>query len=183
MKGRRERPFSCRMNLQRWLRQHQAHGCCPRFCRATVLNGIELPTRCLLPFLPKSDADWMPGWKQRHRVSFGTRFWLRGTTASDVVLYLGRAERTPMVLSRIRKPQKSGENHRQNLGTHYVACLAVLLDQRFGGGHNASCGDGTPTRMACEKFGETPSSCALAAMCAADRSCDKGTEMSSAPRS
>lgn len=75
--------------------------------RVQVLNGIELPTRCLLPFLPKSDADWMPGWKQRHRFSFGTRFWLRGTTASDVVVYLGRAERTPMVLSRIRKaPEK-----------------------------------------------------------------------------
>ena len=55
--------------------------------------------------------------------------------------------------------------------------------QRFVIGHNAPCGDGTPTRMACEKFGERPSSCALAAMCAANRSCGKGTEMSSARRS
>lgn len=106
-------------------------------------------------------------------ISHPPHFYERQTTTGYAV-----RKGTLMALS-----PESGAYLSQNLRRHDVAALAVLLAQRFGGGHNAPCGDGTPTRMACEKFGERPSSCALAAMCAADRSCDKETEVSSAPRS
>ncbi len=183
MKGRRERPFSCRMYLQRWLREHQAHGCCLRCCRAAVLTGIEPPIRCLLPFLPKSDADLDARRESTPPVFYRDPLLVEEHNCVGCCSLPRPCEKNALALSRKRIASESGTHRRQNLRRHYVACLVVLLDQPSGGGHNASCGDGTPTRMACEKFGETPSWCALAAMCAADRSCDKGTEVSSAPRS
>lgn len=97
--------------------------------------------------------------------------------------YEGQPSAPNWCCAEYEKPQKAMRVIVVNLGRHYVACLAVLLGQRLGRGSQRALRRRDADANGQRKIGERPSSRALAAMCAADRSCDKGTEVSSAPRS